>query len=278
MKNKIITVCTSLLFIATAAGAHQPRIPQGTQIDVPDPEVSKAYYGKLAGAPHVYTISSEKPFQLYVNILVPDLPGQKRDLSVAIVKDGDSARPLAVLDGAKYDWTRFFEEFGHDTYWMGPEYKAQVSAGTYRITVFNPGNNSKYSLAIGEKELFDLKETRSALTLIPQIKRGFFEESPADFILSPFGWGLILLMYLLAFGLGLIYRQTVVKTGKNRNTFLARLPGNRVRMVWAAAGAGLFIWAITTTWNPWLLLLSGLGVFGAVFHRDSLRNNSGNKV
>jgi hypothetical protein len=265
MKNKIITVCTSLLFIATAAGAHQPRIPQGTQIDVPDPEVSKAYYGTLAGAPHVYTISSEKPFQLYVNILVPDLPGQKRDLSVAIVKDGDSARPLAVLDGAKYDWTRFFEEFGHDTYWMGPEYKAQVSAGTYRITVFNPGNNSKYSLAIGEKELFDLKETRSALTLIPQIKRGFFEETPADFILSPFGWGLILLMYLLAFVLGSIYRLWVKKTRKDPLLLLHKPGATGDRLFRAVLGAGLLAWAVATSWNPAFLFLSGLAVFGALF-------------
>jgi len=278
MNNKIITICSSLLFIATIALAHQPRIPQGIQTAVPDPEISKAYYGKLTGAPHVYTISSEKPFQLYVNILVPDLPGQKKDMSAAIVKDGDSARPLAVLDGTKHTWTKFFEEFGHDNYWMGPEYKAQAGAGTYKILVSSPGNDSKYTLAIGEKELFDFKETSNALKLIPKIKRVFFNKSPADFILSSFGWGLVLLMYLLAFGLGLIYRQTVVKTGKNRNTFVSRLPGNRVRMVWAAAGAGLFILAITTTWNPWLLFLSGLGVFGAVFHRDSRRNNPGNKI
>lgn len=264
MKKTIRAVFLSLL-IPSAAFAHQPRIPQGTQIAVPDPDISKAYYSQLNGRPHTYTIISDKPFELYVNILVPDLAGQKKDLTVIIIRDGNSANPLAVMDGKIFAWAKFFEEFGHDTYWRGPEYKARAGAGKYDIIVSNPGNEGKYSLAIGEKELFDFKETISALTLIPKIKRGFFEESPANFILSPLGWGLTLLMYLLALGSCFIIRLAIKISGRAPACPLTKLPIAWLRLILYAAGAGLFARAITTNWSPLLLFLSGLTVCGAVF-------------
>lgn len=179
------------------ASAHQPRIVEGRQTIVVDPEISKAYYGQLTGVPDVYTIQANVPFNLYVNILVHDIALQKKDVSATIVKDGT---PLATLDGARFSWTKMFEPFGYSTYWTGPEYKAKAEAGTYVITVTSSNNDSKYSLAIGEAENFDFKETMNALTLVPQLKKTFFNESPISFILSPFGWGLILVLYVLASG------------------------------------------------------------------------------
>ena len=34
-----------------------------------DPEISKAYYGKLNGIPDIYTIKSSEPFNFYINII-----------------------------------------------------------------------------------------------------------------------------------------------------------------------------------------------------------------
>ena len=50
--------------------AHQPKlINYSPSIDNPhqviDPEISKAYYGKLNGEPHYYMINSEEEFLFY---------------------------------------------------------------------------------------------------------------------------------------------------------------------------------------------------------------------
>jgi hypothetical protein len=47
---------------------------------------------------------------------------------------------------------------------------------------------SKYSLAVGEIENFDVHETLNALKIVPQLKHDFFNESPRNFLFSPMGY------------------------------------------------------------------------------------------
>ncbi|MFS8120504.1 MAG: DUF2892 domain-containing protein [Microcoleus sp.] len=265
--QKIITlvICSLLVAIIVSpnvAYAHQPRIATENPITVTDPEVSKAYYGTLSGAPVVYRIAAEKPFALYVNVLVPDIAGQKKDVSALILKDG---KQVASLDGTNFEWKQFFEEFGHDTYWEGPAYKAQVGAGNYEIRVSSSNNDSKYSLAIGETEAFDFREGTNALTLIPQIKRNFFNESPANFILSPFGFGLIIIMFALAFMCGFLFRLIFKTFAKNSVHGAGRNIGANDRYIRLAIGIVLFAWAITTSWSPILLFFAGFALFEIIF-------------
>ena len=152
---------------------------------------------------------------MYINILVPDILGQKKDISVKVIKDGDTQKPFALLDGSTFEWTQFFEPFGYDTYLMGPEYKGNVKAGKYDIIVSSSHSDIKYSLAIGEAEVFDFQEIMNALSLVPQIKRDFFDESPASFIFSPFGFGLIFIMFSLSFVFGFTYRWFLGKYAHN---------------------------------------------------------------
>jgi hypothetical protein len=258
-----ILVLAVLVALSATALAHQPRIPQGDSILVPDPEVSKAYYGKLDGRPQTYIIRSSRPFALYVNILVPDIPGQQKDVSAVIARNDPAEKVMVFLDGGAFKWTRFFEPFGHDTYWMGPEYKAQVAPGEYRVIVSSARNDSKYSLAIGELERFDYIETVNALRLIPRIKRGWFNESPVNFILSPFGWGLALLMFALAFGVGFLLRFLLARSSSSVACRAGPNLGIVGRLVVAAIGIALFAWAITTTWSPLLLFCAGFACFAA---------------
>lgn len=244
------------------ASAHQPRIVESQHTVVTNPEISKAYYGKLTGGPDVYTIEAKQVFDLYVGVLVPDIAGQKKDVSAVVMKDG---KQIAVLDGTTFAWKQFFEEFGHDTYWQGPEYKARADAGTYEIRVWSSNNDSKYSLAIGEIEAFDFKEGLNALTLIPQIKKNFFNESPIDFILSPFGWGLIVVMYILAFIFGFLYRTILKKSAKNSPRGVTKNIGKPDRLIRIAIGVALLLIAITTTWSPILIFFSGFAFFEAIF-------------
>lgn len=266
MHRKVFMIVILIVFLfPLTVFAHQPRGESGNQIVVTDPEVSKAYYSKLEGKPHVYSITADKPFELYVNILVPDIEGQQKNISAVIVKDGNVNNPLATLDGLQFGWKKFFEEFGNDTYWMGPEYKANVEAGHYEISVYSSSFTEKYVLAIGQIESFNLNESVNALTLIPQIKSKFFNESPANFIFSPFGWGLVLIMYILSFGFGFLYRLILRRLAKSSVRKVHRNIGMLDRIVRIALGIGLFMWAITTSWSPILLFFSGFAIFEAIF-------------
>lgn len=257
-----IILLFSIGFIYKPVFAHQPRIVESGSIQVVDPEVSKAYYGELSGEPHIYTIESRKVFNLYVGILVPDTKEPKIDVTAEIFKDNEI---VETLGGSEARWTSFFEPFGQSTYWEGGEYKARVQAGEYTIKVSSANNDSKYSLAIGEIEAFDVKEALNALTIIPDLKRNFFGESPISFIKSPFGWGYILIMYILAFTFGFLYRTILKKLARGSARTVNRNIGKFDRTIRIALWLGLLIWAIFTSWNPILLFFSGFALFEAIF-------------
>jgi len=257
-----ITLLFPLLLLPTVIFAHQPRIVKDNLTIVTFPEVSKAYYGTLRGEPAMYSIASDKAFELYVGVLVPDIAGQKKDVSAVILKDG---KQVAMLNGTSFEWKKFFEAFGHDSYWQGPEYKAQGDAGTYEIRVSSSNNDSKYSLVIGEIEAFGFKEGINALTLIPQLKKDFFNESPVSFILSPFGSGLIVIMVALAFIFGFLYRWVLKKLVKNSAHGPGINIGAKDRYVRALISILLFLWAITSSWSPILLFFAGFALFESIF-------------
>lgn len=260
---KILTFSLLAFFVMPAlAFAHQPRITDSRLTQVTDPEISKAYYGELKGEPDVYVINASEAFDLYVNVLVPDIAGQMKDVSAVVLKD---EKEIALLDSTNFDWEKFYEPFGADTYWMGPEYRARAEAGTYEIRVYSSNNDSKYSLAIGEIEAFDGKEGLGALTIIPELKKDFFDKSPIGFIASPFGWGLVMAMYALAFVVGFIYRAILKKFAKKSPRGVARNIGKKDRLIRVFIGAGLLLWAITTTWSPILIFFSGFALFEAIF-------------
>lgn len=171
----------------------------------------------------------------------------------------------AFLDGINYEWKKFYEPFGADTYWMGPEYRARAEAGTYEIRVWSSNNDSKYSLAIGEIEAFDGKEGLNALTIIPELKKNFFDESLIGFIKSPFGWGLVVAMYLLATIVGFVYRFILKRVAKGTVRGVQKNIGTSDRLLRLTIGVGLLLWAITTTWSPLLIFFSGFALFEAVF-------------
>jgi hypothetical protein len=274
--KKTIGLFLALLVVPVFALAHQPRVTSTPVTMVPDPEISKAYYSALKGDPQAYRIVSDKEFDLYVNILVPDIEGQKKDVSAVVIKDGDAANPIAVLDGVDFEWKKFFEPFGYDSYWMGPEYRAKVEAGTYEVRVWSTAYDSKYSVAIGEIEAFDMREGINAIRLIPALKKDFFGKSPIDFILSPFGWGYILVMYVLAFAIGFLYRYLVRRFAKaGSSSGVAKNINTNDRIVRAILGLTLLVVAILTSWNPILLFISGFCFFQAIFSWCALNHALG---
>jgi len=135
-KVVFLAVPVLLLLVAGTAWCHQTRIVEGEDITpVENPEVSQAFYGELKGEPASYQIASEDPFKLYVGILVPDLENSGKDVSVEITREHTHPEEAAkqepeeeemhvVLDGTEHEWTHWYEPFGGDWYWEGPELRS----------------------------------------------------------------------------------------------------------------------------------------------------------
>jgi len=190
-KVALLTVPISLLVLVSATLAHQPRIVSGELTQIENPEVSQAFYGQLKGKPDYYQIKSDGPFSFYVGILVPDLQGIGKDISGEITKghEHEKGEILFFLDSLEHEWTYYYEEFGGDSYYKGPELRSNpdeddlprgvdVDKGTYTIKVFSSDNEGKYVLVVGEREEFPLNEIIKTLFVLPTLKAEFFGKSP----------------------------------------------------------------------------------------------------
>lgn len=270
IRNLLIIIPVLFLIMPGRALAHQPRIVHEDLTEITNPEVSQAFYGELHGAQAEYRINSARDFRLYIGILVPDVPNIRKDIAAEIYRLKDGAKEtVALLDGSRFKWTPFYERFAGDNYFWGPEYAADdsqkavvlkgrlVPGGDYRIRVFSQNNQGKYVLVVGDLEEFPPKEMLSALSIVPQLKLRFFGEGLLKTIMSPFVWGYILICYISAFAAGFLLRAMLKKGGKNI--------GKPDRLLRLLISAGLLVWAVTTTWNPVLLFLSGFTLFEAIF-------------
>jgi hypothetical protein len=198
-----------ILFLSICAvSAHQPRLELGVNstmtnpIVVQNPETSQAFYGNLNGQPDYYKITSDKTFELYVNILVPQSPGISSDFVFANITDS-SGKTIAMLGGNQSDWTPMFEEFGGDYYLQGPSFDQNVSAGTYYVKIFNANNTGKYSLAIGSIESFPPDESLKALISIPLLKEQIFGKPVTTLFFEFLGiilaLGTIMVLFVMTF-------------------------------------------------------------------------------
>ena len=181
MLNKKVLLLLLFFLLIPSTYAHQPRLvmdvntTEENSIIIKNPEVSQAFYGQLEGNPDYYKIDSDKPFKLYLNILVPNIPVEnERRFSVKVTDS--NKKQVMFLDGSKNEWKEFYEEFGGDSYLEGPEARLNVSAGTYLIKVYNSDNKGKYSLAVGEIESFPIDETLKTMLLLPVLKERFFNK------------------------------------------------------------------------------------------------------
>lgn len=190
LMKKLILIPVLIFLLITISSAHQPRIVSDNFTSVENPEVSQAFYGKLDGNPHHYQIDSEKPYKLYVSLSVPSIQGIDRDVSAEITRmnDGTNNGFHVLLNGTAHNWTRYYEEFGGDYYYRGPELGTNrngslprginVSSGNYNIKVFSPDNEGKYVLVIGYKEKWTVDEFINTILTLPELKSEFFEKSP----------------------------------------------------------------------------------------------------
>ncbi len=173
----------ALLSAALPALAHKPVIVKTASsfdhpVEVKEPETSFAYYGRLAGQAHYYRIEAATPFLLYVNILVPDFEPKgpavaRHDMNVEVWLKNVLINRATGMDA---DWTRFYEKYGKDHYYMGPEFERPAEPGIYLIKVDNAAHAGKYALAIGKKEKFTIFSIIPALFKAWSLDRWFFKK------------------------------------------------------------------------------------------------------
>ena len=248
--------------------AHQPRIVDTEKIHVTKPEVSKAYYAKLSGKPHTYFISVNSAIDLYVNVLFPYNEGPKKNITVDVFRDDQS---IGSLSSGEVVWKKFFEPFGQSMYWQGPELKKNVDAGKYEILVQSKEKNLRYVLAIGETEVWNGIDSINAILLIPELKKNFFEESPISFILSPLGYGYILLLQLLALIVGWVILRILKISGiQTQTNYILKFAKINI-CLGVVFWVSLLFLAVTTTWHPLLILMSGFALFVTIISWRELK-------
>ncbi|MFH1221718.1 MAG: hypothetical protein V1492_01395 [Candidatus Micrarchaeota archaeon] len=191
--KRLVFFFALFLLVATAA-AHLPRIVMGADatlaapIVIDQPEVSKAYYGELAGTPQFYTITSDKPFTLYAGLLTPAASNN----TFSVIASDAKNMTLLQLNGSNSSWSYFYEEFGGDGYRKGPEGRVLLGPGTYRIQVSNADYRGKYVLAVGEQEVFPLLELPGNYWSLLVLKQEFFGKPVALLFLQLLGIALVL--------------------------------------------------------------------------------------
>jgi hypothetical protein len=86
------------------------------------------------------------------------------------------------VDGKSFEWWEWYEEFGKDWYWVGPELGKEFKsdriyeAGTYYIRVFNGSNEGQYVLAVGDVEKFTLPVIARTILTMPKINSRFWND------------------------------------------------------------------------------------------------------
>lgn len=241
--------------------AHQPVVVDSETTEVTDPEISKAYYGILAGDPQRYQIDSPVAFDLYVGILVPDDGSPVKDVTAEVFRGNEL---LVRLGGVDATWKSFYEPFGQNTYWDGGEYRLRAEPGIYTVVVASRDNTSSYSLAIGEIEFFDWEARANALAVLPGIQQEFFGLSAVSLLSTPYGLINLVVIYGAALVAVLLYRLLVHRLLLR---VVGHLPRTISRRAQGAIGAALFVVAIATTWSPIVLFISGLLLFQALLGR-----------
>ncbi len=233
MKKILLLSAVFLLFgLAGTASAHLPRIVylQQGDVQVINPEISQAFYDELKGAPKNYYISSEKDFELYINLLVPEEANKNGRYSAKVFS---AEQQIAVLDGSSVEWQEFYETFGRDYYLKGPEFSQQLPAGDYIIEVYSGDNQGKYVLAVGKTESFDARSLLNVYWQLPMLKITFFKTSVLQFFLTPFGIaGIAALGLLLVFIAIINYLIALIKESlehKRAKTILLTSAGMQVK-------------------------------------------------
>ena len=178
---------TLLCLIALPAAAHAPLLDTSAKtatapLVLDQPEHSKVIFSELTGAPQHYQITSDRAFDFYVGVTAPKLEGCGLPETFSFDVMDAAGKLIDGREGDSLTWVPWFEEYGKNWYWVGPEigkafaHDRQYPAGTYTIKVFNKDNRGQYALAVGDQEKFGLGTMLTIDGTMKAVKEQFWDE------------------------------------------------------------------------------------------------------
>ena len=186
--KKILTFVALLIFSSYSI-AHKPVMnenssyPADAPYEIEEPEISKAIYSTLTGEPHFYRIESETDFNFYAGILAAKIGECTLEEKFSFEVLDSDFHPLFMADGENFEWTPWYEEYGKQWYWNGPEVGESFlsdrvfKAGTYYIRVFNNSNTGQYIIAVGDIEKFSFTDIVGLIFSMGKIEDEFWNPS-----------------------------------------------------------------------------------------------------
>lgn len=214
---KYFSVGVLFLCAVSFASAHIPFLVEqptlGDSTVITNPEVSQAFYGVLEGFPHTFEITTEESFDLFVQVLVPDIASSENIVSASIVKVTPGARrveDIARLSFKDGEWNTFHEPFVNDTYREGPSIDRVMEAGTYKIEVKTATNKHKYVLVVGKQEELGGIGFFETIRRIAGVKV-FFEKSQWRIVESPLVYVPLVVLFSLGTLVWYFWRRGVTK-------------------------------------------------------------------
>ena len=186
--KKLITTVILLAFL-TQAYAHKPvfnensTYPADAPYEIEKPEISKAIYSTLAGDPHYYRIQSEVDFDFYAGILAAKIDNCPLNSKFSFEVLDSEFHKIYLADGENFEWIPWYEEYGKQWYWNGPEIGQNFAsnevfkAGTYYIKVFNNSNSGQYIMAVGDIEKFSITDIVGLIFSMGKIEDEFWDPS-----------------------------------------------------------------------------------------------------
>ena len=187
MKPLIISFLFLSLF--TQVYAHKPVLnenstyPPEAPYEIEEPEISKAIYSTLTGDPHYYRIQSDIDFDFYAGILAAKIGECALDRKFSFEVLDSEFHSINVADGENFEWEPWYEEYGKQWYWNGPEIGKNFlsdrvyKAGTYYIKVFNKTNTGQYIMAVGDIEKFSFTDIVGLLFSMGDIEDEYWDPS-----------------------------------------------------------------------------------------------------
>tara|TARA_Y100000758_G_scaffold12713_1_gene9399 strand:- start:431 stop:1024 length:594 start_codon:yes stop_codon:yes gene_type:complete len=185
MKQLIISFL--FIFSFTQGYAHKPVLnenstyPADAPYEIEEPEISKAIYSTLTGDPHYYRIQSDVDFDFYAGILAAKIGECALESKFSFEVLDAEFHNIDVADGENFKWTPWYEEYGKQWYWNGPEIGKNFlsdriyKAGTYYIKVFNNTNTGQYIIAVGDIEKFSFTDIIGLIFSLGDIEDEFWD-------------------------------------------------------------------------------------------------------
>jgi len=201
-------------------------LQSGQNVQINNPETSQAFYDELKGKPRDYFIDSNKDFELYINLSVPNPTNKdgRYSADIYLIKDNKEQK-IDSLDGVSYDWQEFYNSSSRDYYLKGPEFDKKLSAGKYKIEIWSKDNQGKYILVTGKKEAYNIISIINTCWQLPLLKVTFFKTSISQFFLTPFGIGsvsaigaFLILLALINYFIGVI--KQIIKHNRAKTLLL----------------------------------------------------------